>query len=157
MRLSAAAIAVGATLGTAILAPAGVAAPATAAKASAGVSAFTLTQVNQEQRQVRPGGKVGLCQAIPFTELAPHVRWSGFGRTGLRAVVELSAPGHRDRRVRRVLRSSRRSGVKRVTFTPESLDDAAFPEGRYVVRVLIGGRVVRSAQISFVAPTQRSC
>ncbi len=146
---------VGVVLCSAAIPAATLAGPSRASQPSYRVSAFTLTQVNQERRQLPPGGQAGLCQAIPFTELAPHVRWKGVSR--LRAVVELSAPGHRDRRVRRTLRSSRRSGVQRVTFTPGSLDDAAFPEGRYVVRVLVGGRVLARGDVSLVAPTQRSC
>ena len=119
--------------------------PAVAAAPTVTVSAFTLTQVNMEQQRVKPGGRAALCQAIPFTELAPHVRWS---RGALKAVVELSAPGHRDRPVRRTLQSAARSGVRRVTFTPASLDDAAFPQGVYVVRVKVGGRTRATARMT---------
>jgi len=118
------------------------------------VGAFTLTQVNMEERRLAPGGRAALCQAIPFTELAPHVRWSG---GALRATVELSAPGHRDRPVRRTLRRAARSGTRRVTFTPASLDDAAFVEGVYVVRVKIGGRTRATARLTLDEPVGRTC
>jgi len=137
--------------------PSNVPPPAHAAAFTARVSAFTLTKVNQERRQVAPGASVGLCQAIPWTEIAPHVRWRGAPRGGLRATVELSAPGHRDRPLRRTLRSTARSGVRRVTFTPGSLDDAAFPDGLYVVRVRVGTRVAARAELRFTKPTQRAC
>jgi hypothetical protein len=121
------------------------------------VTAITLTRVNQETRQVAPGARVATCQAIPYTELAPHVRWAGAPRDGLRAVVELSVPGHRDRPLRRTLRSTARSGVRRVVFTPAALDDAAFPEGLYVVRVRIGGRVRSRVELRFTAPVASAC
>lgn len=137
---------------------AGVPEPAArAAATTARLTAFTLTQVNQETRRVRPGAEVPLCQAIPFTELAPHVRWSGAPRRGLRATVELSAPGHRDRPLRRALRAPGRSGTRRVTFVPGALDDGAFPEGRYVARVRASGRVLARAELRIVAPVARSC
>lgn len=118
------------------------------------VTAFTLTQVNMEHRRVAPGGHAPLCQAIPFTEIAPHVRWS---RGALRATVELSAPGHRDRPVRRTLRSSARSGVKRLHFTPASLDDAAFGQGVYVVRVKLAGRTRATARMTLDKPVASTC
>lgn len=118
------------------------------------VTAFTLTQVNMEQQRIAPGGRAALCQAIPFTELAPHVRWS---RGALRATVELSAPGHRDEPVRRSLRSTARSGTRRVTFTPASLDDAAFGQGVYVVRVRIAGRTRATARMTLARPVASTC
>lgn len=128
--------------------------PASAAAPTVQVTAFTLTQVNMEQQRIAPDGTAALCQAIPFTEIAPHVRWS---RGPLRAVVELSAPGHRERPVRRALRRSARSGVRRVPFTPASLDDAAFPQGVYVVRVKVAGRTRTTARLTLDRPTASAC
>lgn len=147
--------------GRGLLAATGLAVVASAVPATAAapapkvrITAFTLTQVNMEQQRVAPGGRASLCQAIPFTELAPHVRWSG---GTLRAVVTVSAPEHRSRPARRTLRATARAGTRRVTFTPAALDDAAFPQGVYVVRVTIGGRTRATARLTLDRPVASTC
>jgi len=155
LRLAIAVAALGATTATAVAAVGTGAAGGTTLR----VTAFTLTQVNQETRRLAPDAHVAMCQAIPFTELAPHVRWFRAPRGGLRATVELSVPGHRDRPLRRSLRPTARSGVRRVVFTPAALDDRAFPAGRYVVRVLLrpAEPVHARAELRLVTPDASSC